>query len=69
MLRFHEFYNKYRDKDFDHDEEAFLFLSQSRKFHKYAILCFAYAQKANGRYEDFLERRVLKKSTPSVSIS
>jgi DNA-dependent RNA polymerase len=68
MHRFPEFYSKYKDVEFDHDEDALSFLSQSRKLHKYAIMCFAYAQRTTGREEDFIERWFLeKKIQPSSS--
>jgi DNA-dependent RNA polymerase len=68
MLHFPEFYSKYKDIDFDHDDDALNFLSQSRKLHKYAIMCFAYAQGTRGREEDFVERWFLeKKVKPNAS--
>jgi hypothetical protein len=68
MLNFREFYDTYKNVEFEHDEDALTFLSTSRKLHKYAIMCFAYSQKAYGRENDFLERWYLERKTaPSAA--
>jgi hypothetical protein len=53
MSAFPEFYNKQMEFK---SEAAFDFISKNRKLHKYALMCWCYAQKTSGRSEDFIER-------------
>lgn len=39
-------------------EQALDFLSNNRKLHKYALMCYTYSQTHNGRIHDFLNRWV-----------
>lgn len=50
---FEDFYEKHM---VERDSNVLKFISSSRKTHKYALMCFSYAQTHIGRVEDFSER-------------
>lgn len=57
MNAFPDFYEKNIENK---DPEALKFLSNSRKIHKYAFMCYCYAQTPRGRNQDFVDRWYLE---------